>query len=231
MKNLNDLREIQRSIQSAVRSQLEVQKISDILLEKPPISIFQRLKIYQDGYEARLEESLNDDFERVQAKLNSPDQFEKVIQDFIHQCPSTVRNIAEYSEDFPAFLKNQYPDLFESALCDWFSLVAAKIPDVPLSAILRAEEIQEGVPFQLRVYLSTLPFRSDDKYYITVKSNKDVGIQEVSLEEYELVRFLSKSQSIDDFVEKAQSLKIEDATIAKKINEWIRQQVIYCERI
>lgn len=231
MKNLDEWREIQRSIQSAVQAKTGEMEMSHILLEKPPISVSQRLHIYQESYEARLEESLTDDFERVQSQLDSPKKFEKIIQEFILQCPSTVRNIAEYSEDFPCYLKKYHPDLFESALCDWYLLVAAKMPDVLVSQIVSVEEIQKGISFQVKTYPSTISFQSQNKYFMTLRSHDEVLIYEISLADYELIQFLMVSKSVEDFVEKAQSLQLAEAEIAQKINEWITKQVIYCERV
>jgi len=231
MKNLNDLKGIQRAIQTAVQAKQDAFKMKDILLERPPISIEQRLAIYQEGYEARLEESLRDDFERVQEILDSEEQFEKIMQKFILQCPSTVRNIAEYSEDFVSFVKQNSPHLYDSALCDWYALVAEKMPDVSPDCILSVHEIQKGIPFQVKTFFSTIPFKSEKKFYTTLKKQDEVRIKEISVEDYELILFLVVSQSIEAFIEKAQNLKLDDAQVAKKINEWIAEQVIFCERI
>lgn len=231
MKNLSDLKNIQKAIQSAVQAKLDLVKMEDILLERPPISIQQRLAIYQESYEARLEESLSDDFERVQEQLNSPKHFEKIMQAFILQCPSTFRNIAEYSEDFVAFIKKNNPHLYDSALCDWYALVAAKMPDISVGHIVSVQEVQEGKPFQLKIFFSTIPFKSEKKYYTTLRKQDEIKIKEISLEDYELLQFLTSAQSVEDFIEKAQSLKLEDSQVANKINEWITQQVIFCERV
>lgn len=231
MKNLTELKEIQKIIQSAIQNNLELSQALELLLVKPPLSSTQRMMIYQDAYLMRLKESLTDDFERVQSQLNSPAQFEKIIHSFIIQCPSTVRNIAEYSEDFPFFLKDHYPDLFESALCDWYSLVAIKMPDVKKDSILSFKEIQNGLSFRIRAFCSTIPFETPDQNYITLKKDGEIQIHKISVKEYELIRYLSQSQTMDNFIEQAQRLKIEDEDIAKKINEWITQFVIYCERV
>lgn len=231
MKNLNDLKEIQRAIQVAVQAKQDTIKMKDILVARPPISVEQRLAIYQDSYQVRLEESLRDDFERVQELLGSEEQFEQIMQDFILQCPSTVRNIAEYSEDFVLFVQQNRPHLHDSALCDWYALIAEKMPDVSLDRVLSVQEIQQGIPFHVKAFFSTIPFKSENKYYTTFKKQDEVQIKEISADDYELIQFAVVSQTVEDFIEKAQNLKLDDAHVAKKINEWITEQVIFCERI
>lgn len=231
MKNLNDLRDIQRAIQVAVQSKQNSPVGQSVLLETPPISIQQRLKIYQDSYEVRLEESLRDDFELVQAQLSSEEAFDKIIKEFILNHPSRVRNIAEYSEDFTIFAQKNYPEIYDEALCDWFALMAAKMPDVSKDLVLSVEAIQQGQSFCLRVFLSTIVFKSEIKYYTTLRRQDEIETLEISSDDYKLLQLLSKPYSVEGFIEEAQRLNIQDEVIATKINEWISNQIIYCERI
>lgn len=223
IKNLSDL---QLLIQKSVQSRTLPHELMDLVLEKPPISISDRISIYQDAYQIRLLESLRDDFSRVESAIGE-DQFEKLALDFIRDNPSLVRNLAEYSENFPAFVKIHHEDAFVLATMNWLEVLSSHAPNPETQ--LSHEEIQSGRAFKIQARPSTIARQVENSRITIYRHNDETYALDLTSPMFELLQFLGSSRTVDELSQFAHQLNIEDDLIAKTIHEWISKSVVYCQ--
>ncbi len=112
-------------------------KISEdhLILNKNPKSAEDRLSVYRQAYTQRLSTSLMEDFILTARKMGDV-QFNSVIQDYIEQNPSQYSNLAEYSQDFPRYLKQRYSEFYPIADLEWKLLQIELLQDFQFYLIL-----------------------------------------------------------------------------------------------
>lgn len=225
IKNLSDL---QLLIQESVQSRTLAPELMDLVIEKPPISISNRISIYQDAYQIRLLESLRDDFNRVESAIGE-DEFEKLALDFIRDNPSIVRNLAEYSENFPAFVKIHHDDAFVLAMMDWLEVLSsqAQNPEIQLST----DEIQSGRAFKIQARPSTVTRQVENSRITFYRHDDETQTLDLTAPLFELLQFLETSRTVEELSQFSKRLNIDDDLIAKTVHEWIVKRVVYCQPI
>lgn len=95
--------------------------ITHEVVEGGRIDIDHRLHIYQNAYRVRLQENLQDAFEKTWAYLGD-EAFESAARAFIEACPPQHRNLRWHGAAFPQWLAKRFPDdldIAELALIDW----------------------------------------------------------------------------------------------------------------
>lgn len=228
MSKLKSLSELQVLIQNSVQNKSMLAELNQIIIEKPPISIPERIKIYQNAYHIRLLESLRDDYSRVEDKLGEL-EFEKLASVFIEKTPSRVRNLAEYSKSFSDFIKTQKPSVYHEAIMDWLEILSvnAEIPGQQLNS----EDIQSGKEFKITILPSTIAERIGN--YSIVVSSIDGEVKFLDLDEvhFNFLKFLEVERSLQEIGQYAQSYKIGDEILSKIISDWIQNKIIYCKAI
>lgn len=228
MTKLKSLSELQILIQTSVQNKLMSSELNQIVIEKPPISIQERIKIYQNAYHIRLLESLRDDYSRVEAKIGEI-EFENLASVFIEKTPSRVRNLAEYSKSFPDFIKTQKPSVYLEAVMDWLEIISvnAEMPARQMSS----EDIQSGTAFKITTLPSTIAERVGN-YSIVVSSiggeSKFLDLDEMP---FNFLKFLETERDLQEIGQYAQDHKIDDEILSKLISEWIQNKIIYCKAI
>lgn len=225
IKNLSDL---QLLIQESVQSRAFALELMDLVIEKPPISISDRISIYQDAYQIRLLESLRDDFSRVESAIGE-DEFEKLALNFIRDTPSIVRNLAEYSESFPAFVKIHHEAAFVLATRDWLEVLSSNSPNPETQ--LSPDEIQSGRAFKIQARPSTIARQVDNSRITLYRHNDETRTLDLTSPLFELLQFLESSRTVEDLSQFAKRLNIGDNVIAETIHEWISKSVVYCQPI
>ena len=85
------------------------------------IDVDHRLHIYHNAYRVRLQENLQDAFEKTWAYLGD-ETFAASALAFLEENPPQHRNLRWHGAEFPQFLAEQFPqdaDIAELALIDW----------------------------------------------------------------------------------------------------------------
>ncbi len=223
--NSKNLAELQSIIQNAIQTQTLPNSVHNLVLEKPPISTLKRIKIYQDAYLIRLTESLRDDFSRVEEKLPQ-DIFENIVHNFIMTTPSRSKNLAEYSETFPNYIKTNYPELFRPAMMDWMEILSSHAAEPKRK--ISIDEINSGKSFKVRTHPATIAQEIDGKLFLAYRREKDVQFYVTNESEERLFHFLEHERSIDDLT-KIVDQNFPETMLMTTITKWIKESIIFCE--
>ena len=224
-KSFSNLCEIQRAVlKSIVES--DASNLVYIVAEKPPISTQRRIEIYQDAYQIRMLESLQEDFSRVIQKIGE-DQFEEITIQFIQTCPSSYASLAEVSQKFPLFLKNLSEELYELASVDWIEIQSnyASLPNSKNR--ISIQEIESGKPFQL-VQNSTLRFfKGQNNNFIAYCNENETFVREITHPELKVLEIFKNPISPVELENK----NIEITSIQSLITDWIKNEIIICQQL
>lgn len=96
--------QIQELLLKAITSQTYPEEFLRKINPAGKLSPESALKVYLQGYIARLTESLGEKYEAVWAVLGDEKYFE-ISKEYIHQNPTNIFNINNYGDSFPDFLK------------------------------------------------------------------------------------------------------------------------------
>lgn len=227
MTNSKSLFEIQSLFQSAVQDGLAPQELVTEVIEKPPISVAERLKIYQDAYYIRLIESLRDDFADFEEALGS-EKFELIAREYIQNTPSRFQNLAEYSEGFIVFVQNSNPNLEGFVLKNWHEILSssARDPEDGLSL----EQIQAGQEFKIKIFPATFDYCFQGQIKIIYRSSNEIKNDGLSTDQYLLLQFLKSEKSLDEITNYAKDINMTDDFVTTTLHEWIKNQIIYCKQ-
>jgi hypothetical protein len=139
--------------------------IAEEIVDGGKVGIDLRLHIYHNAYRVRLQECLQDTFEKTWAYLGD-NAFEAAALAYIEMNPSTSRSLRDFGEMFPAMLADRFPadgDIAELAEIDWHLRRAFDGPnadpiDSDTLATLAAED-WETVGFLFAPTVQLLPVR------------------------------------------------------------------------
>lgn len=127
------------------------------------------LKVYGNGYGARLHEVMADVFPGVHALIGD-DGFARAVEDYTAAHPSRFRSIRWLGRDFPAWLTDApawrgQPVVTEMAAYEWALSLAFDAPDrdpLPIEALASvAPEAWAGLTFEFHPALQTLRLSHD----------------------------------------------------------------------
>jgi hypothetical protein len=228
MKSSKNLAEIQKELQEAVKG-VATASLSSIIAEKPPISIIDRLKIYQDAYWIRLLESLHEDFFRVREKVGD-EGFKSLSVAFITQCPSRTTDLGLVSQGFPPFLASKAPELHELAVMDWLEINAYRAAFPPEESILTLPEIESGQSFLLKKYPASQVHKLREKSLLAFRKSDQVEVVAIDHNDFELISFLAEGRELEAVSQKSQELGCTPEDLQQKFSHWIKNEIIYCER-
>ncbi|MGZ3749492.1 MAG: HvfC/BufC family peptide modification chaperone [Pseudobdellovibrionaceae bacterium] len=233
MKNSTNLFELQLELQNAIKNKNLPQNLKEALYEKPPISISLRVQIYQEAYTLRLKESLRDDFPRVEEALDGKNlggkDFENLVLEFIQLHPSKFKNLAEYSGDFPEFLKTKSHLLYELAIKDWLEILSTQAPEPSHS--LSAVEVQEGVLFAIKRHPASFTQKIDEKYFLSFRIKDEIQFKELTQKEKDLLDYLRNRKSLGEVSSYSLNIGFSEMELQALFLSWMTQSIIYCERI
>lgn len=231
---LQPLHKMQILFQKSIVQNFLSAELSSEISEKPPIDVPARLKIYQVAYQSRMTESLSDDFPYFQEKLGE-ERFAELIEKFIQNYPSKLRNLSEYSESFLNYLLESYEENFidqngieivECAIKDWLSLLAAR--SEALENILSLSEISDGAEFNLTCHPSVKLYKAFEKYYLCYLKDEAFVFRKINSENFLLLKYLNSEKSPEELVQFLTESGCEEIEIQKIISEGIRDQIIVC---
>ncbi len=221
------LSELQESLYKIIRSQTKPDELLSLIIEKPPLSISNRIQIYQDAYRIRLFESIQEDFARVQEKAG-PAAFKEMISHFIKMIPSKTKNLAEYSVDFPPFVENHYPSLYTLACLDWLEILSEKAPD-PCDQ-LSPQEIQNGIPFTVKLHPATHLQKIGIEYWCSFRKLDKIYVKSFDKIEFEFLLKLMTPHSIHQVIDTCRGMGFPEDALQNKLSYWIENEIIFCER-
>lgn len=140
-------RQFRRAVQGADGSS---EIVRTEILSSGGVSAETRLGIYQHAYQARLLESLEEDFPNVR-KLIGARRFRKISTAYLEAHPSRYTSLAEFSRDFSRFLRHRARILGLNARTlaiaqrDWLRVLLAREPDPETPAPpLTSERLSDG---------------------------------------------------------------------------------------
>lgn len=230
MKNNKSLSLLQNEIQQSILDSSLPHSLISIIKEKPPISISQRLKIYQNAFRTRLLESLKDDFTKV-LSFTGEKEFEILAYEYIKKFPSRFQNLAEFSQDFPLFLKTKDTYLYELAIQDWISIESQQAIPPAASLILSALEITSNISYLIKKYPSSVSTKTSDKYFLAYNLDEVINVTEITETDFTILNFLSAGKTIEEISSNFEMLQLSEESFSKKISWWLENKIIYCERL
>lgn len=204
--------------------------ISQIVCEKPPISFDKRLKIYQEAYHIRLKESLMEDFTRVEEKVGH-EEFKKIIHEFISSHPSVYITLAEYSQNFPFFLKNISGELYELAQIDWIEIMAYYTQEISKEKLLTPTEVQSGQRFQFVLNPTLFTFTGETEITMAFRREEEVFLKTIQKSEWRLLDLVRNNKDPLDFACALENEHLDLELISNLISNWIKEEIIFCERV
>lgn len=232
MRNSLKLAEIQKIMAHAITHSYDksADLVPHIICEKYPIAIRTRIKIYQDAYQIRLRESISEDFSRVSEKLG-PEGFKKIIHDYILTHPSTYVSLAEYSQNFPKFLKNISIELCELAQIDWIEIMAHYVRGMKSENLLTPEEIQSGQNFHLVLNPTLFTVIGEKEITIAYRRADEVHTLSLNPVEWRLLKLININKKSIDFSKAIEDENLDLTLVSSYISNWIKDEIIFCERI
>ena len=220
------LLEIQKQVQHVIQSGEISTDVLAGITEKPPMSASARIGIYQDAYIIRKANSIREDFESL-SEFIGEETFEKLIVDFIRKTPSTTRNLAEYSFEFPEFIRHVLPDYYEKALTLWLRIVASHLPESPVS--LSQDQILAGQPFTVSRVPSVVVQPLSESILLAYRKGPEAEILKLSKSQARLIEFLSEGRSLEDLEKEALRADLDSDYLIQTIFTWVRDGLVVCQ--
>lgn len=230
MNNCLKLCDIQRILAKAIVDGECSTEISGFVSDSPPIAINKRIEIYQQAFEIRMLESLKDDFESVLDKVGDF-EFNKIAKQYIALHPSRYASLAEFSKRFPEFVKNISEELFEMASVDWIQILSFYAKNMDPSKLLTVDQVASGAQFRLLTNPSLNTFVGKTKISISYKSSETVYVKEISDEEFQVLSLLNEPLGIEALAMKIENNNLNVEVLQTHISNWIKNEIIFCERV
>lgn len=227
MTKLKNLSELQFKIQQVIQTKADLMEIQNEIVKTSSLSAADRIKVYQDGYFIRLSESLKDDFQRVQNKLEK-NEFADLIKSFILTHPSKVRNLAEYSEDFLNYIQINKNSVYLEGVSDWLEVLSsyAQQPKDQLST----DEIQNGQPFLVKKSPSTCYLKIKTQYVIAFSNLDSIQTEFIDEFQFSFLKLLETEKTLHEVSAYAQENALTEKQITDLVFSWIKKRIIYCKK-
>lgn len=152
--------------------------------------------------------------------------FENYLWAYVGEIPSTTSQLAEYSEGFVEYLKEQSPIIYETAAKEWMDILSSRAHE-PTDKLSTAE-IQTGMPFVLQLHPATkmkvLPHKTVLSYRITNETHF-LDLQEG---ESQWISYFQQARTLEElsaFIEKGE---VSEATLMTLVFDWMQKDILYC---
>ncbi len=212
-----------------------------------------RLHIYQYAFSARLQESLDEDFEQVRAQLGEK-LFSELTEKYISVQPSLSWTVAEFSEAFPGFLKTHVAEkyIYDLAEFEWIkikcSLGAATHTFDPQSLINATEA--EWVLAKMKIVPSLMIYsshwsvnesdvlkdnRSEDQIYCYALFRSTHGLKVLALSsaEIDLLEEMSFGKNFGELAQNFSDKGIPVEQVGAAVGAWVQEglieKVVFCD--
>lgn len=227
MKSLS-LREVQKEFFNSVLNQNTSQELKKWITPKPSLSIENRVKIYQDAYRVRIHESINDDFMELKSQVGSK-RFDSIVQSFVKENPSKVKNLAEFSRQFSDYLSLKYPDFKDAGLIAWTEIVSNYLPDP--ENILSTDQITLNDNCIIVVHPACQILKLENKINLFHRMQDEIQRKFLTEIEYDFFEFLSIDRSLQEITSYIEDHKINSNQLLCLISDWLANSIIYCKKI
>jgi hypothetical protein len=200
------------------------------IADKLPLSPKKRIQIYQEAYQIRMSESLKDDFHRV-LEFVGEEEFEDFIFEYLQYHPSRYANLAEFSQNFPYFMKSKSAHLFQLATLDWQEILCEQAPEYPTEKIVSLEEVQQGTSFLLIRNPSVQVFLSSAVAYVTYRLQGSVISEELATDAAKVLLALTEPKDLESLTDLMLSQKIEMQQASGLMMSWMKNEILICARV
>jgi hypothetical protein len=224
------LSEIQRSFARSIKSAEPDIDFLGFIRDTAHATPLVRLEVYRSAYRIRMVESLRDDFGRVEKEIGET-EFRKLAEDYLDERPSRYASLAEFSQDFPDFVRGLSPSHYRLASIDWAEILASHAQAIDFGKILLADEIQSGALYRI-VQNPTLQFHSDsERPVVAFRSRVGTFTKELVPSELQVLNLFVNGQTPETLNEALTKNKIDENAVLPMISEWVGAEILYCERI
>ncbi|MES2768023.1 MAG: DNA-binding domain-containing protein [Bdellovibrionota bacterium] len=207
---MNSLKKLQLQFKEAITKNFEPEFLNSLpLRETAQFSKLQRLKVYQNAYFLRIEESLEEDFpETFELIKKTKGDLRSQLRKFLKENPSKFNNLGEYSQSFPLFfdVKNER-DLYESANFEWKKCITFaahhKIP-VDISTLSQYSE-EEILTLKMELHPAVQLAIKGDHLYLLYRADSEVTTDKIDLNSYKIIDMILEGLNISKIVERISS--------------------------
>ncbi len=211
MKELKDLQEKMSKVFKLKPEQ------SILLLNQLPIredarfTKAKRIAVYQNGYIARMTESLTDDFPKTFKYIKKEDR-KKMVDAFLTKYPSRYKSIASVSENFPIFVKQKMKHkkfLADLSEMEWMECLSSySIQQEPFDFTkLKLKSPEDIFGYKMKLSGTLYLFKSSwtvhtskikrATTYLAIFRNKEgLHTEPLTLEQFNIFGMLKKGHSI-----------------------------------
>lgn len=195
------------------------------------LSAEESIKVYQGDYIARMMEALGQNYEATWVLLGDEDFF-ALGKKYINTHPSIFKNLSTYGHHFDMFLEQEKVDLeviqmaaFEKSFWKYFHQAPSKKIDIQ-----DVEEVEFACDFYIshsEIGLYDLWLRREsppdslndflqEEYLCVFKKESKVEVQKISRIQYQLLRILKDTRSLNHAISKAEELEL-----TPNENDWV----------
>ncbi len=242
----NSLLNLQLSLSKAIKS--DPKDLVDIenlkIKNQPPISILERLFIYQEAFKQRMLESFAEDFPRVKEILLE-DEFYSLVFSYLKKYPSQYWSLGEVSKNFSLFIESSnlllnYPFLAQLAELEWLKNLSYLAFDESCFNFEEIGKIPENLLGKLSLKLNKSVFfyqsswdleekqniyDNKEKYFCIIFKNKNNVIKKkISKKQYELLELISKNKTVEEITSQMEDINENDMTAW--IHTWVSERII-----
>lgn len=224
MKSLT-LAQIQTLLHSSIRHQQTSEKLLHQIKDVPPIPVRRRIGIYQDAYRIRLSECIQEDFVKTCDVMGNA-HFENYLWAYVGEAPSTTSQLAEYSEGFVEYLKDQSPIIYETAAKEWLDILTSRAQEP--NDKLSLTEIQAGISFVLQLHPATKMKVLPHKAILSYRISNETHFLDLQEREIHWHFYFQQSRTLEElsaFIEKGD---VSEEVLMTLIFDWIQKGILYC---
>ncbi len=240
-----------------LNSILEEKDSSELMAEINPIgelSSERVLNLYRDDYKARLVKAMEENFKSIWFVLGGEDYFE-VVSNYIDSHPSSHRDLGEYGESFPSFLRQSecrenFPLIGELAQFEWdfWQIFHGEYKDYGDPFIGVSETLLAKAHFQFHPSLKTYSwelalyniFKNRDNLEVTLgvldcqrpqclliyKSESEVQVKELNPVQWCVMNHLLKGNSLSWALENS---SLENPVLIQELFQFLRSSGLVIE--
>ena len=228
MKTSVKLSEIQRHLANAIKNGV-TEALPHFIKETPPISVSQRIGIYQDAYHIRMIESLGDDFPRLKESLGEG-AFKELATVYLRKYPSRFASLAEFSLGFPEYFAPISANLYRLASLDKIDLLSSYGKRLP-EKIANPNEIQAGVPFRLIRNPTLHVFSDASGVFISFSVSDRTVNKELTVDKMKILSLFNRPFDVRELSAVLSQVQTDTELNLALISEWIKEEIILCEKL
>lgn len=228
MSSRDCLLELQQMIQAAIHQGAWPEELDSFIAGDCRRSARERMDVYQDAYRIRMTTSLCEDFSRVENVLGRG-ELKALAWEFIQENPSTVRNLAEYGEAFPEFLRRKSGRIYRYAEIDWLEILSfhASVSN----DVATPQEIANGLPFVLAFNEATKYYANAEETIVLYRFQNEVHEIQLNARQAMLLSFLKGERMLAEVEAFSQSHDISPEEMVSCLTAWLERSILICRKV